>query len=201
VYTFLKLKKTVFYKTLIHRIKLKKFWTLFNTLDGIYRFNYKFVNTFYLGGCFIDYKVLLNNIKKILPLFLKISLKNGKFLFVTTKWLYSKTVCKESTIYIENSTCQKLNNIVFSNFSFYSFKFIEKLSFKLNPVVLVFFSIIKNDFLILGAKKKDLPIIALTSLRLNTFLIDYPLVINTEYFHSIYFFSKLLFKLFFMKKQ
>lgn len=139
--------------------------------------------------------------KKILPLFLKISLRNGKFLFITTKWLYSKTVYNKSEAFIENSMCQKLNNVVFSNFSFYSFKFITKLSFKSNPVVLVFFSIIKNDFLILSAKKKDLPIIGLTSLRLNTSLIDYPLVINSQYFHSIYFFSKLLFKLVFMKKK
>lgn len=188
------------YKALILRVKLKKIWILFNSLGSIYKFNYKFVNTFYLGSCFINYKMLLSNIKKILPLFLKMSLRNGKFLFITTKWLYSKTVCKKNTFFIENSKRQQLNNVVFSNFSFYSFRFITKLSFKFNPVILIFFSIIKNDFLILGAKKKDLPIVGLVPLKLNTFLVDYPLIINSEYFHSSYFFSKFLFKLFFTKK-
>lgn len=174
------------YKKLLKRNVLIKFWIFFGGQVN-YKFNFKFINIFYMDGCYINYKLLLYDLKRVLPIFLNISVKQGKFLFVASKWLYTKSINRSYYLpFIDNLVSIKLNGL-FSNFSFFSFKFLNKLNFKLNSSVIVFFYFNKKKLLV-QAKNKNLPVIGLVPMSVNNLLIDYPLILNAWYFHSIFFF-------------
>lgn len=180
----------------MQRIQLIKFWVFFGG-NISYKFNHRFLNIIYMSGCFINYKILINEIKKVLPLFLNTSLKNSQFLFVGAKSLYIKDIYIKK--YFINNLKNKIVNGIFSNFSFYSIKNFNILNTKLNVNICVFFYS-GNKKLILEVKKKNLPIIGLIPIKSNRLLIDYPIIINSLYFHSVFLFSKVLFKLIFLTK-
>merc|ERR1711935_467698 len=74
------------------------------------------------------------------------------------------------------------------------------LNCKLNVNICIFFYN-GNKKLILEVKKKNIPIIGLIPIKSNRLLIDYPIIINSLYFHSVFLFSKVLFKLIFLTKS
>lgn len=88
---------------------------------------------------------------------------------------------------------------MFSKFSFYNLIKFKTLDFKVNIGIVVFFNF-NNMVLINEVQKKCLPILGLLPTNINSLLVDYPIIINSLYFHSIYFFNKILFKLIFLIK-
>jgi len=144
---------SMYYNKLIKRNRLIKFWIFFGG-NYSYRFNYKFLNTFYDKCFFFNLKYLFSSLKRVLPLFLNISNLNGRFLFVSENWLFCKS-CYDKTYlsFIKNLIIKKSGGM-FSNFSFFSYQFLKGLDFKINPVLLVFFSFKEKFFLVKEAKKK-----------------------------------------------
>jgi len=83
----------------------------------------------------------------------------------------------------------------FTNFITQGFKFFSNEKLNKNPSIIFFFNISTNDFLLLEAKKKNIPSISLVNANNNSCLIDYPIFLNSFYFYNVYFFSRLVFKL------
>lgn len=153
----------------------------------------------YSSNFFINFKKLIFSLKNILPLFLYRLKRKGKVMFITGNELYSKTVYNLSYLSsIKELVDCKLG--IFSNFFRLRTTFFKKLDFNSFPAILVFFCFEKKDSLLLEAKKKKIPIVGLVASKENSSLVDYPVFLNSEYFHSIYFFSRFLFRLIILGK-
>jgi len=111
---------------------------------------------------------------------------------VGTKYIFSQSIYKERSRFIN-----KLKNLdagIFTNFSSEYFKFFKTLGLKKNFSLVIFFKVIKDNFLLLESKKQKIPVIGLINGDLNSCLIDYPIFLNSFYFYNIYIFSRFLFK-------
>ena len=100
---------------------------------------------------------------------------------------------------IKSLVIKKTIGGIFSNFKFFWSK-----NWIINPTVLIIFSEKKKrnkSFIITEAKRKNIPIISFIEQKTNTNLIDYPILLNSSYFHNVYFFSKFLFKIIFLFKK
>ena len=111
--------------------------------------------------------------------------------------MYSKSIYnKEYLSIVKNLVTTKIIGGIFSNF-----KFFWSQNWIINPTVLIIFSFKEKSFIIKEAKRKNIPIISLIEQKTNTTLIDYPILLNSSYFHSVFFFSKFLFKFIFLLKK
>jgi len=90
---------------------------------------------------------------------------------------------------------------IFSNFGATACRNFIKLNFKINPAIIIFLSLYKNDNPIREAKLRNFPTIALTSNSDNSKLIDYTIASSSRYFYTVYFFNKLLFKMILQSKD
>lgn len=182
-------------KKLIKLKKLKKFWIFFSgNLKTTFKVNYLFINYLYNNGCFNDLKILVLLIKRLLPLFFNISKKKGNVLFVSSRCLYSKTIFKNNYNVYGKELIQSKPGVL-SNFSITSYSSFQKIDFKKTPSVLIFFNYIRNTYLLKEGKNKNIPIVGLICSKDNSNIIDYPIILNSVYFYTIYFFNKLLFKI------
>ena len=64
------------------------------------------------------------------------------------------------------------------------------------PTILFFFYVKKTDYLLKEAKLKNIPVLALINSKTNSMLVDYPIIVDTSYFHTLYFFSLFFFRIF-----
>ena len=187
------LKMNKYYYKLIGKHKLINFWSFSgNEVKTICEVNYKFIFCFYKKIALFDFSLFISTTKKFFPIFYSISKNNGKFLFVGTKYIFSQSIYKERSRFIN-----KLKNLdagIFTNFSSEYFKFFKTLGLKKNFSLVIFFKVIKDNFLLLESKKQKIPVIGLISGDLNSCLIDYPIFLNSFYFYNIYIFSRFLFK-------
>ena len=119
---------------------------------------------------------------------------------IAARWLYSKVIYNKAYLSLPKELIYRKAG-VFSNFSILSDSFFSNLDLNKNPLILVFFSIKNKDYLVLEAKKKKIPIVGLISSKTNSFIVDYPIFINSDHFHATYFFSRFLFKLIFTKNN
>ena len=152
--------------------------------------NYKFIFCFYKNKFFFDFNVCIANLKKIFPLFNSIFYTSGKFLFIGTSYVYSNSIHKINSIAELND--KKVG--ILTNFSLCGYKNVNSISLSKIPAVIFFFHTIENYFLILESKKKNLPTIGLINSDTNSYLIDYPIFLNSFYFYNIYIFSRFFFK-------
>jgi len=178
----------MYYKKLINRTKLVKFW-IFSGIDNKYiiKTNYQFIYILYNKNCFLDFKSLLLHIKNILPFFLNLKKLNTTILFVSNNFIYSQSIYNFFFLPIIKKLMIS-NSGIFTNFSVTSIKSFKTLDFYFNPSLIINFYLNKN--LLLESKKKNIPLIGLLPMNVNTYLIDYPLPINSIFFYTIYFFSK-----------
>jgi ribosomal protein S2 len=144
---------------------------------------------------------LLKSVKALLPVFLNLSEnKASNVLFVATKALYSKSVfLNEYKSLVKRVSNRKPG--VFTNFSICGMSIFNKLDFKNIPSILVFFYFEEKDPIFLEAKKKCIPVVSFIDSKVNPVGVDYPVVVNTGYFYTAYFFSKFLFNLLRLKKN
>jgi hypothetical protein len=82
----------------------------------------------------------------------------------------------------------------FTNFITQGFNFFSNEKLNKNPSMVFFFNLSTNDFLLLEAKKKNIPSIGLVNANNNSCLVDYPIFLNSFYFYNVYFFSRFFFK-------
>ena len=181
-----------YYNKLINRNKLKKFWSFLGSdSKKAFPINYKFIWCFYKNRTFFDFNVCMIGFKKIFPIFNSIFSNNGDFLFIGTSYIYS------SSIHNVNSILQLRSGRVggiLTNFSLYGYNNFNLLSANKVPSVILFFNTFENYFAVLEAKKKNVPTIGLIHNSFNSFLIDYPILLNPLYFYNIYIFSRFFFK-------
>ena len=189
-----------YYKKLVNRKKLIKFWVFFGSnYKNIFKSNFQNLNILYTNSYFLDIKKLILNLKNIFPIFINTTKYKGNLLFVSTKFLYHQTIYKNHYFAI----LKKLTHIksgIFTNFSVSSYKLFKELDFKSNPSLAIFFSLKNNNTLLMESKKKNIPIISLLTPNTNSYLIEYPLFINSLYFYTIFFFHKFFFKIILLNK-
>jgi ribosomal protein S2 len=114
----------------------------------------------------------------------------GNILFVATNRFQFFFSLKSK--YISKIVEKKIGS--FTNFVNDGFKFFKDKKLKKSPSVIIFFNLSINDFLLAEAKKKNISSVGLVNANDNCGLIDYPIFLNSFYFHNVYFFSRLVFK-------
>ncbi len=181
----------MYYKKLIKRYKLIKFWTFFgNNFNMVFKINFKNLTCIYKCNYFVDLQYIFLNIKKILPLIINTVKKNKNYLFLFNKSFYSQTVLKNNYSTIKESGNIKLG--LFTNFSIIIYNATHFLDIKTLPCFLICFFLNENNNLFLESKKQHIPSIGLIYPVLNSTLVDYPIFFNFFYFYSVYFFNKFL---------
>lgn len=150
-----------------------------------------FFNSLYSINCFTEIQILIISIKKVLPLLVTIIKTKSEVLCIGTNFLYSK-ITSSKRFLIHQLTSSNVG--IFSNFSITSFYSLYHISLKNLPKILIFFYLNENESLVKEAKLKNIPIIGLISSKENSYLIDYPIIIGSSYFSTIYFFSLFFFR-------
>lgn len=182
-------------KKLLKKHKLVDYWLFFNGgFKCVFKVNLFFYSLGYNKGCLIDLFHIVDSLKKLVPFFFGISKLGGFFLFVASQFLYAKTAYTSNSTLLTKKITYRSPGIL-SNFAITCNTVFNKLDYKINPSGVIFFSSIKTNYLLEETKIKNIPTIALLTGDTNSNLVDYPICINSIYFHSIYFFISFFFKL------
>ena len=183
----------MYYKKLLKKALLKKYWVFFSgVVKGSFKINYIFLTAIYSTNCFMDLNLLIFSIKRLIPIVASIVKTKNDFLFIGTRFLYSKTVSNAN--FLTHQLVSR-NPGIFSNFSITSFYSINKIAIKKLPKIIFFFYLKKNDHLLREAKLKNIPVISLVATKINSKLIDYPVMVDPSYYYTLYFFSIFFFRL------
>merc|ERR1712137_551749 len=160
--------------------------------------NYVYLGIIYKNNCFSDIKVLINSIKSLIP-FLFLSKSSGDVLFIASQFAYTKTICNtEYTMFVKKLICRRPG--VFSNFGITSSRIFTKLDFVRLPSAVVLFNSTQHDYLLEETRLKNIPTIGLVLSSFNTSLVDYPIFVNSTYFHTVYFFTKIFTRFLILEK-
>jgi ribosomal protein S2 len=182
-----------YYNNLLNKKKLLNLWTFSGgQLKGTFLITYGFIFCFYKKKVFFEYNNCITVLKKFFPVLHSTVDNKSNILFVGTNCLYSQSFFSLKSNYISKSTIGKVGS--FTNFVTEGFKFFMNKKLHKNSSVVIFFNFSLNNFLILESKKKNIPSIALVNSISNPNLLDYPIFLNSFYFHNVYFFSRLIFK-------
>jgi ribosomal protein S2 len=182
-----------YYDKLIKKTKLLNFWTFSGTeLKSVFILNYKFIFCFYKKNLFFEYTQCVSVVKNIFPV-LHSSINNkANILFVGTKYFYIQVFSSLKSKVVSQLIEGKIGT--FTNFIIDGFKSFSSTKLKKNASLIFFLNVSINDFLLVESKKKNIPSIALINASNNSNLIDFPVFLNSFYFHNVYFFSRLVFK-------
>lgn len=183
----------MYYKKLLKKVILKKYWILLSDeVQGSFKINYMFFHSIYSTHCFINLNLLIFSIRRLIPILFLATKTKRDLLFIGTRFLYSKTVSNNN--FLTHQLVYR-NPGIFSNFSITSFYTMNKIAIKSVPKVIFFFYFKKNDYLLKEAKLKNIPVIGLVSSKLNSGLIDYPIMVDSSHYYTLYFFSLFFFRL------
>ena len=182
-----------YYNKLIKKTKLLNFFTFSGvSLKNTFLLNYKFLFCLYQKSSFFEQNNCITTFKTIFPLLNSIVDNKAKILFVGTKCFYAQSFSSLKSKFISKLVEAKMGT--FTNFITEGFKFFNNEKLSKNPSLIFFFNLSTNDFLLLEAKKKNIPSISLVNANNNSCLVDYPIFLNSFYFYNVYFFSRLIFK-------
>lgn len=182
-------KMNNYYNRLINKNHLKSFWCFSgNSFKNVLPTNYKFIFCFYKKTIFFDLIFLISIIRKIAPIFNSIVDNKGEFLFVGTKSIYCQTVYRNKVNFI--TELLECNVGIFTNFKLNGFKSFKNFKVFKNPSIILFYKILDSNFLLIEAKKRNIPIVGLLESNSKSNLIDYPIFLNSFYFYNIYIFSR-----------
>jgi ribosomal protein S2 len=166
------------------------FWG--GNIKSSFPINYALLTTVYTTKCFTHINLLILTIKRLIPTVASTVKTKNDILFIGTRFLYSKTVSNVNFLTHQLIT---RNPGIFSNFSITSFYTMNGVAIKRLPTMLFFFYVKKTDYLLKEAKLKNIPVLALIDSKLNSTLVDYPIAVDSSYFHTLYFFSLFFFRL------
>jgi len=177
---------------LIKKYNLINFWCFSeNTLKTIFKTNYKFVFYFYQFNILLNYDLFFSMIKKIFPFFNFTNNNNENFLFIGIKCLYLQSITNTSNLLINHIS--SLNIGTFTNFSNFGFNVFDNFKLLKNTGLIIFFQPLKDNYLVLESKKKNIPSFGLIHSSTNSCLVDYPFFLNSFYFYNIYILSRIFF--------
>jgi hypothetical protein len=169
------------YKKILKQKKLVKYWLFFSCFKKTVRSNYVLLKSSHTHGYCGSLSLLVYGIQKLIPVFNITNKGGGQFSFISMRHVYTtKVLYKKSYRFLKNIKAIRLG--IFSNAGMQ--KPIQK-----NPSLALFFSQRKDDYLLEEARLKNIPTIALVSTKGNPSLVDYPLCVNSIYFHTVYFFA------------
>jgi ribosomal protein S2 len=181
----------MYYKLLIKRNKLIKYWILFGG-NVVSKSNYFFYLLCEHFGCFVNIKKLTVVLRQIF-LFFYIWLKQkkiNKIIFIATRSLYTKIFYNKKYTKVKNLIKWKSGG--FTNFKKLGLR-VFNTHFKKLPTIIVFLRVLENIPILKEAKNKNLVTIGLTESHISANIIDYPIFINGSYFYTVCFFTKVLF--------
>jgi len=182
-----------YYNKLIKKTKLLNFWTFSGIeLKNIFLFNYKFIVCFYKKNVLFEYNNCISIVKNVFPILHSMVNNKAKILFAGTQRFYAQSFFSQKTKSISKLIEGKVGG--FTNFIIEGFKFFNDIKLKKNSSLIIFFNLSVNNFLLVESKKKKILSIGLVNATNNSNLIDYPIFLNSFYFHNVYFFSRLIFK-------
>jgi ribosomal protein S2 len=185
-------KMNSYYGRLIKKNNLKNFWCFSgNSFKNIFPINYKFIFCFYKKTIFFDLVFFISIVRKIAPILNSIINNKGEFLFVGTKSIYCQTVYRNKVDFIPKLL--ESNVGIFTNFKLNGFKSFKNFRVFKNPSIILFYQILDSNFLLVEAKKKNIPVVGLLESNSKSHLIDYPIFLNSFYFYNIYIFSRFFF--------
>lgn len=180
---------------LIKRKKLVKFCLLFGgSLCSTFKINYYFCQFIYKSYCFGAYKSLIWSIKKLIPFILTTIKTKNNFLFFTEISLYSKIFSDN----FYNTFIKKSLVVKKGMFTRLNFNFLNIMANVNNFSVLILLGFDKHQNIIWEGKEYNIPIVSLVSSGNASSLVDYPIFVNKLFFHTIFFFLQLFFKLIFL---
>ena len=186
---------------ILNRVSLIKFWVFFES-NYYYRFNFDDIIVWSKANFYSSFVNLFSLIKKLTPIILNISELGGNFFFLATNLLYVKSLYNNLPTIQLKVFNEENNRGVFSNFSYFTYAKFKK--FDINskkPTIAILYSSKEKDFLFWEAKKQMFPTIGLSLVSNNSTLLDYPLLLNSSAFHTIYFINKFFFKIIFLNKN
>jgi hypothetical protein len=176
----------LFFK-LIKYNKVFKVWSLVSgCIKKIYQVNFFFLVSIYSKQCFFEFKLLYLSVKKYALLLLQCILNKkvfigGRVTYSCGQKQFGKLSYKKCLI---GATAGMLSN-------FYGNITLGRVRSSL-PDIYVFLHFKKTHTLLQELKRTKNIVIGLVNANENSVLIDYPIVSNTEYFYSSYFFCRLL---------
>lgn len=182
-----------YYNKLIKKTKLLNFWTFSGvSLKNTFILNYKFIFCLYQKSSFFEQNNCVAVFKTIFPILHSIVDNKANILFVGTKCFYAQSFYALKSRFVSKLLEAKMG--AFTNFITQGFNFFSNEKLNKNPSMVFFFNLSTNDFLLLEAKKKNIPSIGLVNANNNSCLVDYPIFLNSFYFYNVYFFSRFFFK-------
>ena len=175
------------YNNLIRYKKLQNYWLLFSGgIKVLFKVNFSVIKVVYKDFLFLTVEILVTTIKKLLPLFFMVPKSGGNFLFVGSNSVFSKKICKKKYKIYLTSLAHRSPGI-FSNFPMLCYDIFTNWHFKKKMDLFVFYSYFGTNCLLEESKLKKKIVIALVTPSQNSSLIEYPVIVNTIYFHTVFF--------------
>ena len=195
VYIFLvSFNMLLLYKKLVKRKKLVRFWLFFmGGVKKIFKMNFIYLDVIYGDNGIGSFSYINRAFKKVLSFFLSVQNRNSNYLFISSQ-LFIKSININDYVVVT----KKIVGIwpgIFSNFFITNSYVFNKLDFKVNPTVIVSNDYRSHTCLVEETRLKKIPIIALVSSKINTSFIEYPIVVNSIHFFTMYFFTRIFFKI------
>jgi hypothetical protein len=181
----------LYYKKLLMRKKLVKYWLFFNgSLGRVFKSSYMFFGITNKNSCFLNLSFLIGGIKKLTPLFLMLSKTGGNVCFVTVDYMYGMVVA--TSMFTKQLIFAREG--VFTNFAARSYALFHSLDFLLNPAVVIFLNQKRTCGLLYETRIKNIPTVALVVPGFNIGFVEYPIFVNSVYFYTVYFFTRFFYK-------
>jgi hypothetical protein len=195
--------------------------------NRVFTASYSYLSFSVNSGYFTDIKYLILSMKCLIPFFLTLPKLNSAACFITSNYVYKnmflkrkeyfnkityykrikrfkRKICFKEEGYFNKVGCFKFFKIdtlcrpgSVSNFAIMSSETFNNPDFGLQLGAVIFTNYQKKDFILLETRNADIPAIALVCGVVNAGFVDYPFFVNSIYFHTVYFFTRLLCKFLF----
>jgi len=175
------------FRKLVRYNKIFKVWSLVGgCIKKVYKVNFFFLIGVYSKQCFFEFKYLYLTVKRYA--FLLLQWASNRKLFIGGSVAYSYAQKQYNPV--NYSKCLVGAEVgMLSNF--YGNINIGRVRKSL-PDVFIFLQLKKKLPLLCELKRTKNIVVGLVNVKENGCLVDYPIVANTEYFYSSYFFCRLL---------
>jgi len=141
-------------------------------------------------GSGLSFKLLIINIQKLYAILNSLVVYN--YVILGSRNIYAKSVFKSNALvnfYKRGKYSGFLSNfcMVLKEYCVYSNFLLE-----FRPDILISLALQKNISFLAESKQNRVPIVGVCNFKKSVLLFDYPLVVNTKFFYSVYYFSKII---------